>query len=58
MPRYDFVCSICKLAGGIIIPIDEKIEAPVCAECEEPMTRIYNAPAVTFNGSGFYSTDK
>lgn len=29
-----------------------------CLECGEQMVRLYNFGAVTFNGSGFYKTDK
>jgi predicted nucleic acid-binding Zn ribbon protein len=29
-----------------------------CLECGEMMVRLYNFGAVTFNGSGFYKTDK
>jgi predicted nucleic acid-binding Zn ribbon protein len=29
---------------------------PYCDICNDPMTRVYSAPPVKFNGSGFYST--
>jgi predicted nucleic acid-binding Zn ribbon protein len=29
-----------------------------CDKCPSLLVRVYNAPTVTFNGSGFYATDK
>jgi putative FmdB family regulatory protein len=53
---YEYKCS----GDGSVITItrgmteDEII--PYCDECNEPMGRLYSAPPVKFNGSGFYST--
>jgi predicted nucleic acid-binding Zn ribbon protein len=32
--------------------------SPTCDNCNGTLTRVYSVPVVTFNGSGFYSTDK
>jgi putative FmdB family regulatory protein len=53
---YEYKCS----SDGSVITItrgmteDEII--PYCDECNEPMGRLYSAPPVKFNGTGFYST--
>ena len=51
MPLFDFKCNYCT----DVIEINENIP-PACKTCGEVMQRIWSAPAVKFNGSGFYST--
>jgi predicted nucleic acid-binding Zn ribbon protein len=29
---------------------------PICDNCDTEMKRVYHAPPVKFNGTGFYST--
>lgn len=36
----------------------DKEEIPYCDTCNLDYTRVYSNVGVTFNGSGFYSTDK
>jgi predicted nucleic acid-binding Zn ribbon protein len=56
MASYEYKCD----GDGYLITItrgmteDEII--PYCDKCNEPMSRMYSAPPVKFNGSGFYST--
>ena len=52
MPRYDFKCETCLS----IIEVTENIP-PMCTTCHGTMVRVWSAPAVKFNGSGFYTTD-
>jgi putative FmdB family regulatory protein len=51
MPNYDFKCETCQS----IIETNENIP-PVCTTCLSTMIRLWSAPAVKFNGPGFYST--
>jgi putative FmdB family regulatory protein len=51
MPLFDFKCTCCS----DVIEINENA-APACSTCGERMQRIWSAPAVKFNGPGFYST--
>ncbi len=38
--------------------ISEKEHIPQCDTCNIELTRVYSNVGVTFNGGGFYSTDK
>ena len=53
---YEYKCdsdsSVVTITRGMT---DEEI-IPYCDECNQPMSRLYSAPPVKFNGSGFYST--
>ena len=51
MPLYDFKCLTCK----IVLELKDTA-LPSCPDCGETMARIWDAPAVKFKGSGFYST--
>ncbi len=51
MPLYDFKCSACTE----VQETNENIP-PACGTCGETMHRIWSAPAIKFNGTGFYST--
>jgi predicted nucleic acid-binding Zn ribbon protein len=48
----------CETKLSVVKPITESAEPPVCADCGNRMIRKFNFGAVTFNGSGFYATDK
>ena len=53
MPTYDYKCEQC----GVTIEFERGFgedREPTC--CQTIMTRVWSAPAVKFNGSGFYST--
>lgn len=58
MPIYDFECVDCEEKFSVNAPITETPDTPVCVKCGNRMIRKYNFGAVTFNGSGFYRTDK
>jgi putative FmdB family regulatory protein len=57
MPTYDFKCSECYGVISIQASVTDNPK-PLCSNCGGPMSRVFAPPAVTFNGSGFYSTDK
>jgi putative FmdB family regulatory protein len=56
MPAYDYRCAKCAKHVTEVRAIEEDNPNPTC--CDNPMIRLYNFGAVTFNGSGFYTTDK
>jgi putative FmdB family regulatory protein len=54
MPTYDYECPGEGVVKELSLPFDH--ERPACSTCGAPMERVYTAPAVKFNGTGFYST--
>lgn len=56
MPTYEFTCLPCDRTLTVTCSYDE-LEGISC-DCGEIMKRSYNFGAVTFNGPGFYKTDK
>lgn len=58
MPKYEFTCKNCGETTTQTQNITEVITVPSCQKCAELMIRSYSFGAVTFNGAGFYSTDK
>jgi putative FmdB family regulatory protein len=58
MPNYEFTCRNCGIVLNQVQAIKLAVTVPSCSKCAELMTRSYNFGAVTFNGPGFYSTDK
>ena len=56
MPTYDYRCTACGARFEAWQKFsDEPIR--VCPTCSGPAQRVIHAPAITFKGSGFYSTD-
>jgi putative FmdB family regulatory protein len=53
MPTYDYECPGEGVVVELSLPFDH--ERPIC-RCGAPLERVYSAPAVKFNGTGFYST--
>lgn len=53
MPNYDYKCDVCGGQQEVERSFGDDTQ-PVC--CQTIMSRIWSAPAVKFNGSGFYST--
>ena len=59
MPAYDYKCQDCGMTLTIIRGIADEEHKPICINCRKLMPRAYDSPpAVTFNGTGFYKTDK
>lgn len=58
MPVYSYQCADCLEQLVLSRPLDAPEHVPQCSVCGIPMKRTYNFGAVTFNGSGFYTTDK
>lgn len=59
MPTYDYICrnGECNTKYSETCSISEYNPEPTCEACGAIMTRDYAAPAVTFKGTGFYSSD-
>lgn len=53
MPKYDYKCNECGGTQEVDRSFGDNTE-PIC--CQTTMTRIWSAPAIKFNGTGFYST--
>ena len=58
MALYEYKCKTCDASVTIARGITDKEEVPMCATCNSLFTRVYSSIGVTFNGGGFYSTDK
>jgi putative FmdB family regulatory protein len=57
MPIYEFTCLPCDKTLTITASYTD-LEGQTCPDCMEILKRSYTFGAVTFNGSGFYKTDK
>lgn len=58
MAIYEYKCKSCDASETVSRGITEKEEIPSCRDCNLLLSRVYSSVGVTFNGSGFYSTDK
>jgi putative FmdB family regulatory protein len=58
MPIYEYECSDCKQRYTFSRSINDEDPGYECDTCNLSLTRVYSLGAVTFNGSGFYRTDK
>ena len=53
---YEYKCAVC---GGVISverSMSDPEHTPTC--CNELTSRLWSSPAISFKGSGFYTTDK
>ena len=58
MALYEYKCKSCDASVTVSRGIADKEEVPICVSCNIPFNRVYSSVGVSFNGSGFYSTDK
>lgn len=58
MPVYSYLCPMCKVVFDTEKGMSDP--HPTTHDCgfEGEMGRVFNPTAITFHGSGFYSTDK
>jgi putative FmdB family regulatory protein len=56
MPSYTYKCDCGEVAEVTHSIFDDSVR--LCNACLQEMKKKLSPPAVTFNGSGFYSTDK
>lgn len=54
---YEFKCPECRISLYLERSIHDEVGAPKCPDCKSDGIRVWNAPPITFKGSGFYSTD-
>lgn len=55
MPTYEYRCGKCQALYVLSSSVDERNNEVKCV-CGSEAQRVYNVPAVKFNGTGFYST--
>ena len=58
MPVYEYECPQCKAREKFSRSIMESDPGYDCSTCNLKLIRVYSNIGVTFNGRGFYSTDK
>lgn len=58
MPIYLYNCDECDMRHEVRQSFQDKAltKCPVCGY--DGIKKVFTTPAVTFNGTGFYSTDK
>jgi putative FmdB family regulatory protein len=57
VPIYEYKCRKCSVKTNITRGFNDT-DTPACSTCNLDLTRVYSSIGVSFNGSGFYSTDK
>jgi putative FmdB family regulatory protein len=56
MPTYEYTCRDCGHTFDIVQSMwDEPLT--MCPECGGSLRKVFAPPAISFKGSGFYSTD-
>lgn len=58
MPAYEYKCEPCDVSFIENRSITAEQELTNCPHCDTILKRVFSTPVVTFNGSGFYATDK
>lgn len=58
MPIYEYKCKKCNKTVTINKALSDLDKEETCSACNSVLNRVYSSIGVTFNGSGFYSTDK
>jgi len=57
MPIYQYVCEECGLPFEHFAHFSHNGHLPQCPRGHTRVRKVYQAPAVIFKGSGWYSTD-
>jgi putative FmdB family regulatory protein len=58
VPSYSYNCPLCNTDYTEIRGILEEEKPIQCENCKVDYIRVFSAPVVSFNGTGFYATDK
>jgi putative FmdB family regulatory protein len=58
MAIYEYRCRVCSLVESVSRGMHDEEVIPECSTCKVNLNRVYSSVGVTFNGGGFYSTDK
>ena len=54
---YEYECPGCGDTRQIERKMSDPEEIIVCVQCSKDFRRKWSSPAISFKGSGFYSTD-
>lgn len=57
MASYEYICIECDLNFTKTRGMTEQEPEYFCESCGYKLNRVYSSVGITFNGSGFYSTD-
>lgn len=57
MASYEYICTSCNNRYTKIRSMKEDDPGYTCDTCNVALVRVYSNVGVTFNGSGFYTTD-
>ena len=55
--KYEYECPACRNVILILRSIHDVEVDYDCPECGSTVNRKYEAPAISFKGKGFYTTD-
>jgi putative FmdB family regulatory protein len=58
MPYYEYKCKTCDLKMLLTRTLSEPERIPICVNCVKDLVRVYDAPAVTFKGTGWAAKEK
>jgi putative FmdB family regulatory protein len=58
MALYEYKCKQCEIIVTVSRGIQDAEERAKCGNCNIDLSRVYSSVGVTFNGGGFYTTDK
>ena len=58
MAIYEYTCRVCGESEQFVRSITDPARVYMCKTCNVALKRVYSNVGVTFNGNGFYSTDK
>lgn len=60
MANYEYKCPQCETKISVNRGITEEDPGYECETCKVPLNKVYSNSnfGITFNGSGFYRTDK
>jgi putative FmdB family regulatory protein len=56
MPTYEYICKAC---GHLFEIVQSMKDEPLreCPRCGGELRKVFTPPAISFKGSGFYTTD-
>ena len=54
---YEYECSGCGDVREVERKMSEAEQTLICSQCDTEFKRKWTSPAISFKGSGFYSTD-
>lgn len=58
MATYTYSCKECDIITVVTRNMSDNEVFPECSKCNAPMVRSYTWGGTTFNGPGFYTSDK